>query len=222
MSRTRILTLLFGFSVATLSAVGKQTSKLSLQKDDAGQAHFKSFVESNCLECHDHATKKGDLALEDLIDVEIGRNQEPWEHVVRKLVSRQMPPRDSPRPDEKEYEAAIAWLERALDSAAAKHVNPGRTETFRRLNRTEYQNAIRDLLAIDIDVTSLLPPDESSQGFDNITVTNLSPAQLSRYLSAAQKISRLAVGLVSQKPSEDVFRIRPDVTQDTHVEGLPL
>src|SRR6185369_6191314 len=126
------------------------------------------------------------------------------------------------RPQEGEYTSTIKWLEVSLDSLAANHPNPGRTETFRRLNGTEYQNAIRDLLDIDIDVTSLLPPDESSQGFDNITVINFSPAQISRYLSAAQKISRLAVGLVSQKPSEDVFRIRPDVTQDTHVEGLPL
>ena len=129
---------------------------------------------------------------------------------------------NSSRPQEKEYEAAIAWLESTLDAAAAKHLNPGRTETFRRLNRTEYQNAIRDLLGIDIDVASLLPPDESSHGFDNITVTDLSPTLLNRYLSAAQKISRLAVGRVSQKPSEDVFRIRPDITQDAHVEGLPI
>src|SRR5262249_30026519 len=85
-----------------------------------------------------------------------------------------------------------------------------------------YQNAIRDLLGIDIDVRSLLPPDESSQGFDNITVTNLSPAQLSGYLAAAQKIGRVAIGRGTRKANEDVFRMRPDITQDVHVEGLPF
>src|SRR5262249_11262624 len=99
---------------------------------------------------------------------------------------------------------------------------PGRTETFRRLNRTEYQNTIRDLLAIDVDVASLLPPDESSHGFDNITVTDLSPMLLNRYISAAQKISRLAIGSAPSKPKEDTFRVRPDVTQDTHIAGTPL
>jgi hypothetical protein len=100
--------------------------------------------------------------------------------------------------------------------------NPGRTETFRRLNRTEYQNAIRDLLAIEIDAAALLPPDESSHGFDNITVSDLSPALLSRYLSAAQTISRLAVGRTLPAPREEVFRIRADITQDGHIEGLPI
>ena len=133
-----------------------------------------------------------------------------------------MPPSDMPRPQEKDYEAAIAWLESSLDAAAAAHPNPGRTETFRRLNRTEYQNAIRDLLGLEVDVVSLLPPDESSLGFDNITVTDLSPTLLNRYLSAAQTISRMAVGRAPSKPREDIFRIRPDVTQDVHVEGLPI
>ncbi len=99
-----------------------------------------------------------------------------------------------PRPEERDYDAAVAWLESSLDAAAAERPNPGRTETFRRLNRTEYQNAIRDLLALEVDAASLLPPDESSHGFDNITVTDLSPTLLNRYISAAQKISRLAVG----------------------------
>ena len=166
--------------------------------------------------------KTAGLALDDLIATDIGRNQEAWEKVVRKLTARQMPPREMPRPTEEEYDAAVAWLESSLDAAAATHPNPGRTETFRRLNRTEYQNAIRDLLALEVDVASLLPPDESSHGFDNITVTDLSPTLLNRYLSAAQKISRLAVGRAPRTPREDTFRIRPDVTQDAHVEGLPI
>ena len=91
-----------------------------------------------------------------------------------------------------------------------RHPNPGRTETFRRLNRTEYQNTIRDLLALDVDVASLLPPDESSHGFDNITVTDLSPTLLNRYLSAAQKISRLAVGTSArERPAAILFAFVP-------------
>jgi hypothetical protein len=180
------------------------------------------FVESHCLGCHDNSTKTADLALDDLIGADLRQNQESWEKVVRKLTTRQMPPADAPRPEETEYEAAIAWLESSLDAAAAERPNPGRSETFRRLNRTEYQNAIRDLLALDFDAAALLPADESSHGFDNITVTDLSPTLLTRYISAAQTISRLAVGRAPLEPREDIFRVRPDVTQDSHVEGLPL
>lgn len=186
------------------------------------QTAFNHFVESNCLDCHNNREKAANLAVDDLIATEIGRNQPAWEKVVRKLAARQMPPSEIPRPKEKEYEAAIAWLESSLDTAAAAHPNPGRTEAFRRLNRTEYQNAVRDLLGIEIDVGSLLPPDESSLGFDNITVTDLSPTLLDRYLAAAQTISRRAVGRTLVKPREDTFRVRPDVTQDVHIEGLPI
>ena len=107
-----------------------------------------------------------------------------WEKVVRKLRTRQMPPIDEPRPDEATYDAVIASLEASLDRAAAARPNPGRTETFRRLKRTEYRNAIRDLLALDVDVAALLPADESSHGFDNVTVGDLSPTLLERYMSA--------------------------------------
>src|SRR5206468_5329566 len=127
-----------------------------------------------------------------------------------------------PRPDEQTYQAVLASLEAKLDRVAAERPNPGRTETFRRLNRTEYQNTIRDLLGIGIDGAALLPADESSHGFDNITITDLSPTLLNRYVSAAQKISRLAVGRAPRAPGGETFRIRPDVTQDAHIEGLPI
>ncbi len=108
------------------------------------------------------------------------------------------------------------------DQAAAEHPNPGRTDTLRRLNRAEYQNAIRDLLALDVDAAALLPADESSRGFDNVTVGDLSPTLLERYITAAQKISRLAVGSPGRSLGGDTFRIRPDLTQEEHVEGLPV
>jgi hypothetical protein len=133
-----------------------------------------------------------------------------------------MPPAGLPRPDERAYDALASSLAASLDSAAAARPNPGRTDTFRRLNRTEYQNAARDLLALEVDVAPLLPSDESSHGFDNVTVGDLSPTLLERYLSAAQKISRLAVGSPGRSPGGDTFRIRPDLTQEEHVEGLPI
>ena len=184
--------------------------------------NVKQFVQQHCLDCHDRRTRRRAWLSMRFQHVDVERHPEVWEKVVRKLTARQMPPKDAPRPAERDYDAAVAWLESSLDAAAAKHPNPGRTETFRRLNRTEYQNAIRDLLALDVDVAALLPADESSHGFDNITVTDLSPTLLNRYVSAAQKISRLAVGRRRGRRGGDTFRIRPDITQDSHIEGLPL
>lgn len=182
----------------------------------------KTFVESHCLACHDTEARKGALALDTLLAADLGPNAVAWERVLRKLTARQMPPGKASRPSEQDYEAVIPRLEAALDTAASKAPNPGRTETFRRLNRTEYQNSIRDLLGLEVDVTSLLPADESSHGFDNITVADLSPTLLNRYIAAAQKISRLAVGTAVSSPGGETFRVRPDITQDGHLEGLPL
>jgi len=136
--------------------------------------------------------------------------------------ARQMPPIGAPRPDEATYDAVIASLETSLDRAAAASPNPGRTATLRRLTRTEYQNAVRDLLGLDVDVTSLLPADESSYGFDNVTVGDLSPTLLDRYISAAEKISRVAIGRPSVSPDGDTIRIQTDLTQEEHIEGLPI
>jgi hypothetical protein len=212
--------ILVGGLVSMASADEPAAARAS--NESSGQAALQQFVESHCLGCHDNATKTADLALDELMSADIGWHAEPWERVVRKLTARQMPPSDMPRPEEAEYDAALGWLTTSLDAAAAERPNPGRTETFRRLSRTEYQNAIRDLLAVEIDAASLLPADESSHGFDNITVTDLSPTLLNRYISAAQTISRLAVGRAPDEPNEDIFRIRPDVTQDFHIAGLPL
>jgi len=127
-----------------------------------------------------------------------------------------------PRPDETAYRSLIASLEGTLDRAAAAHPNPGRTETFRRLNRTEYHNAIRDLLALDVDVAPLLPSDDASYGFDNVTVGNLSPTLLERYVTAARKVSRLAMGSRIKSPGGDTVNLPPDLTQEEHFEDLPL
>jgi hypothetical protein len=181
-----------------------------------------SLVDEYCLSCHDEDHKKGGLELESVAADAVPRHPDVWEKVVRKLRARQMPPVGKERPDEATYDAVISSLEGSLDRAAAAHPNPGRTATLRRLTRTEYQNAIRDLLALDVDVTTLLPPDESSYGFDNVTVGDLSPTLLDRYVSAAEKISRLAVGLSSRSPGGDTIRIPADLTQEEHLEGLPI
>jgi hypothetical protein len=173
-----------------------------------------------CLGCHNAKVRTGGLALDTVSDV--SRNPEEWEKVVRKLSARVMPPIGLPRPDERTYNVLLSSLETTLDNAAHAHPNPGRTDTFRRLNRTEYQNAIRDLLSLDVDVAALLPGDESSHGFDNVTVGDLPPMLLERYLSAAQKISRLAVGRPIRSPGGDTFNLSPDLTQEEHFEDLPL
>lgn len=209
-----------------VSSAQDQTKLRPSEIESADRTVVNRFIESNCLSCHDQAARKGDLSLDALLDDDIGRHAEIWERVVRKLTARQMPPAPAARPSEPEFDRTITWLETSLDTAAARNLKPGRTETFRRLNRTEYRNTIRDLLGLDVDVTSLLPVDESSHGFDNITVADLSPMLLNRYISAAQKISRLAVGAGSERNEPatfgDTFRIRPDLTQDEHLEGLPL
>ena len=133
-----------------------------------------------------------------------------------------MPPAGGRRPDEVGYRSALASLEGALDRRAAADPNPGRTDTFRRLNRTEYHNAVRDLLALEVDVADLLPGDASSYGFDNITVGDLSPTLLERYVSAAEKISQLAVGRAGLAPGGTTVRVRPDLTQEKHLDGLPV
>jgi hypothetical protein len=180
------------------------------------------FVNVFCVECHNSEDKTAGLALDAMAGEDVSRNARAWEKVVRKLVARQMPPEDAIRPFERAYESIISTLADSLDRAAAEHPEPGRTDTFRRLNRSEYQNAIRDLLSLDIDAGALLPNDESSHGFDNVTVGDLSPTLLDRYITAAQKISRIAVGSSGRSPGGDTIRIRPDITQEEHVEGLPV
>jgi hypothetical protein len=181
-----------------------------------------TLVARYCADCHSGAEKAAGLDLDAVSRDDVTRHAETWERVVRKLRARQMPPADATRPDEPTYKAVLSSLETALDQAAAARPNPGRSPSFRRLSRTEYQNAIRDLLALEVDVQSLLPPDTPSHGFDNGAAGNLSPALLERYLSAAQEMSRLAVGSTGAAPGGDTIRLPADLTQEQHVPGLPL
>ena len=187
----------------------------------AGAAE-RALLDQYCVGCHNQQTLTAGLAL-DAIDIgNVAENPAVWESVVHKLRGRMMPPTDARRPSDTEYEMLLSLLVPALDRVAAEQPNPGRVATFRRLNRTEYQNAVRDLLNLQVDVTALLPADDSSFGFDNITVETLPPTLLERYLSAAQKISRLAVGAPLPAPGSHVVVLPADRTQERHVEGLPL
>ena len=180
-------------------------------------------MESYCLDCHDGDTAKGELNLERLLAEDVTQNAVVWEKVIRRLAARQMPPaKRKNRPSETEYVQAVSALAKPLDRLAKRKPNPGHVATFRRLTRTEYQNAIRDLLGVQIDAKRLLPKDEESHGFDNITVGSLSPSLLDRYITAAQKISRLAVGTPLGRPDGFTFRLPADFTQEKHIEGLPV
>ncbi len=181
-----------------------------------------TVVNQYCIGCHNSKVKAGSFVLDSILAAPVAQHSEEWEKVVRKLRVRHMPPIGLPRPDEKTYEAVIGSLAAQLDAAAAARPNPGRTDTFRRLNRTEYQNAIRDLLALDIDVTSILPGDEAGYGFDNVTVGNLPPTLLESYLQAAQRISMLALGIVGKSPGGDLETLPPDLTQEQQFEDQPL
>ena len=185
-------------------------------------ASTRESIDRYCVFCHDQRLNTAGLRL-DLVDLaNVAENPEVLEKVVRKLRTGTMPPPDMPQPPVAARSAMVSWLEMSLDQAAAANPNPGRTETLRRLNRTEYQNAIRDLLSLDIDTTALLPADESGYGFDNVNVGDLSPALLDRYISAAQKISRLAVGSMQSSLQSDVISVPADLTQEQHIAGLPI
>src|SRR6516162_7536173 len=182
----------------------------------------RSLINQYCAGCHNDKAKTGGLALDTVTVENISQSPEIWEKVLHKVRARYMPPAGMPRPDEQAYQSLVSYLETSLDQLSAANPNPGRTATLRRLTRTEYQNAIRDLLDLKVDVTQLLPTDESSFGFDNITVGELSPTLLERYLAAARKISRLAVGSPVRSPAGDTILIPPDLTQEEHFDELPF
>ena len=189
----------------------------------AAESPHRAVIDRYCVGCHNARTKTAGLTLErgtaDLARVPDAG--ETWEKVVRRLRTRTVPPPGLPRPDEASYDALASWLEAQLDRAAAVRPNPG-PPRLRRLNRTEYGNAIRDLLALDVDVASLLSPDDAAYGFDNIADRlGVSPALTERYLVAADRISALAVG-APVAPVAVTYLIRQDRSQDQHVEGLPL
>ena len=194
----------------------------SAQQPSSPASSQRQLLDRYCVTCHSDRLETAGLSLE---TIDVGspvEHPEIWEKVIRKLRTGTMPPLPRTPPPAEDRAALQVWLETSLDEAAASNPYPGRTETLRRLNRTEYQNAIRDLLALDVDGASLLPPDEAGYGFDNVNVGDLAPALLDRYISAAQRISRLAIGNTLTLLQSEVIRVPGDVTQEEHVPGLPI
>ena len=186
----------------------------------SGAAEQQAVVGEYCYGCHNERTSSGRLVLTGLDITRASDNAEVWEKVILKLRAGMMPPRSVPRPDTEEYRRLISWLETEIDRGAAHRPTAGEKPALHRLNRVEYQNAIRDVLALAIDATEYLPTDATTGGFDNIaTALRLSPTLIERYLSAAEKISRLAVGGVPP-PTEAFYKLREELQFDRHVEGL--
>jgi len=181
-----------------------------------------------CVNCHNPKLKTGGFVLDTAELEHPGAHAEQWEKVVKKLRTQAMPPAGLPRPDEVTYNSTAGWLETELDRASAEHVELGKLPLLHRLSRTEYENAIRDLLGLDalpqeMDYSLLLPPDNASSGFDNLAdLLFVSPTAMEGYLEAARKISRLAVGDPAMPVMVNSYRLSGEHTQDIHVQGLPF
>jgi cytochrome c551/c552 len=181
----------------------------------------KAVIDQYCVTCHNQKLKTGGLELDKLDLQNVAPHAETWEKIVRKVRAGMMPPAGARRPDRATLDALAGSVETALDRVAAANPNPGRAP-LHRMNRAEYANAIRDLIAVDVDPTTLLPADDSSGGFDNIAdVLGVSPALLERYVAAAAKISRLAVGDPETAPLDVTYTVKGDLSQTETLEGLP-
>jgi mono/diheme cytochrome c family protein len=204
------------------ASVPQATAPAAATPAVSDSAPYRAMVDQYCVTCHNARLKTGDLVLERLDMSHVDTTAAIWEKVVKKVRAGVMPPQGVRRPDDASLHGLVSWLETRLDSAADARPNPGRP-LLHRLNRAEYQNAVRDLLALDVDAATLLPPDDSAYGFDNISdVLGVSPSLQERYLTAAGRISRLAVGDPGIKPGSDTYRVPQDLSQNQHIEGLPL
>ncbi|HEU4687120.1 MAG TPA: DUF1592 domain-containing protein [Vicinamibacterales bacterium] len=211
-------------SLVVVSAVrlaGQQSAPASSPGGSLPIANQRALLDKYCVTCHNDRVKTANLSLQNSDLSKVGAQAELWEKVVRKLRAGVMPPPDVPRPALVEYEGLRDWLEGELDRHAAARVNPG-TIVLHRLNRTEYANAVRDLLDLEIDVSTLLPPDDSARGFDNIAGSlTISPTLLESYATAAARVARMAVGYW-KTPVEATYLAKGDTSQNHHIEGLPF
>ncbi len=221
--------------ILAIASVETQTPRTTPARADAPGAPFdaaqgrpfdvaqgKQVVDKYCVTCHNARLTTGGLALDGLDITQAGRQPQTWEKVVRKVRTGMMPPANAPRPDRATLDGLAASVEATIDRAAAVAPNPG-APVLHRLNRTEYANAVRDLLDLPIDAAALLPGDDSSEGFDNMaSVLSVSPALMQAYLSAAAKISRLAVGDPTISADLTTYLPPRGLSQTTHREGLPF
>jgi hypothetical protein len=212
--------------VGTVAAAACCSSALA-QAGSQPTSAPRAFLDSTCLKCHSEQAESAMALFSgfflDRLDVdEIAAHPAEWEKVVRKLRTGMMPPASEPRPDEAEQRAFLTYLEGSLDELAARNLNPGRP-ALHRLNRTEYENAIHDLLALDIDAKDLLPGDDASFGFDNVAGSlGISPVLVERYASAAARIARLAVGDVEMTAEQETHYAPNFLMQAEHLAGLPF
>ena len=209
--------------VASVAPSNAQPAAAAAPAAASGPVEVWTVFDRYCVTCHNDRLRTAGLALDTLSVEQVGEHAATWERVVRKLRARAMPPAGRPRPDRATYEAVATVLETALDRAAADNPNPGRTATHR-LNRTEYANAIRDLLGLEVDGRALLPPDDADLGFDNMAdILSMSPARLERYLSTARKIARLALGDPAAVPTTETYVVPKLRFQDQRMsEDLPF
>ncbi|MGH9145780.1 MAG: DUF1587 domain-containing protein, partial [Vicinamibacterales bacterium] len=207
-------------SVALVSGQsGAQADRELVERSKGGGQTTRQLIDQYCVVCHNAKLKTAGLLLDELDLAHLGDHADIGEKVVRKLRAGLMPPTGSRRPDPAALESLIRLMENELDRSAVPHLPP---PGLHRLNRTEYANAIRDLLVLEVDATKFLPPDDSTRGFDNIAgALTMSPALMEAYLSAAGKISRLAIGNVTA-PTQAVFEVPADTAQNYHTDGLPF
>ena len=209
---------LLGLTAAALVAGGLYY-RLGTRSGSMSAADGRALINRYCVDCHDDAERTANLTLERVDLAAVGNEAETWERVIRKLRAGMMPPPDFERPAEEDYAALRDWLEAEIDRSAPQ--NPG-TKVLHRLNRTEYANVIRDLLALKIDPAMYLPPDDSSRGFDNIAGSlTISPTLIETYATAATKIARTAVGFW-RTPTESLYIKKTDSSQAYQLEDLPF
>ena len=205
--------------VGTLLPAEAQTPNVNPQS----ASQYRAVLDRYCVTCHNERLRTAEMILSTKDVGNLSEDAAAWEKVVRKLRTGAMPPAGMPRPDQATYDSFAAYLETELDRLAAADPNPGRPAVHR-LNRAEYSNAVRDLLAVDIDAGSMIPADDSGYGFDNIgDVLTVSPSLLDRYLSAARKIARLAVGDPNIRPYVEEYTVSHSLKQDARMgEDLPF
>ena len=222
MSRRVGLSLAAALCLVTVALARPGVAARQNATQPADAAEPRAVVNRYCVSCHSARAKTAGLSLDGAELANVAADADSWEKVVRKVRAGMMPPPGMPAPSAEVRQALVSSLEATLDKAALASPNPGRP-LVHRLNRAEYANAIRDLLALDIDAAALLPGDDSSSGFDNIAdVLGVSPVLLESYLSAAGRISALAIGDPKTPPMGEVYRVRQDASQSRHVDGLPL
>lgn len=219
MSNCRLVALWFALALSAFGVVfmatveGQSTAPRAATTPAMTQ---RALLDQYCVTCHNDRAKTANLSLERLDLTTVGDHPELWEKVVRKLRAGVMPPPEMKRPPLAEYEALRDWLEAEIDRKVATRNNPG-SVVLHRLNRTEYANVIRDLLDLEIDITTLLPPDDSARGFDNVAGSlTISPTLLEAYTTAAARVARMAVGYW-KTPTEATYLAPGDTSQNHHL-----